>query len=138
MPHESRKYDSEDTGLYSTNAYGGTDPDVDDTERFTKVIDLSVSTGAALDFKFLGNDSTYDLEFRLYKRRNENFDGTEALWKKGVITFMNDGTETVEHYTIAPDFEAGYFRVGMVANGVTTTFDVDVQMRVWRRTTTKA
>ena len=41
-----------DTVLYQTNGYSGSYSDIDDTERFSDAIDLTMHTGAQIDFKF--------------------------------------------------------------------------------------
>ena len=136
MAHESRLYDKTDTELYRTDGYGGNDTDLDDTERYTADVDLTVKIGAAIDFKFSGSGSTDDLVLSLYKRRDEDWDGSEiALWSANIT---NNGSENIYHFTIDHSYGAGHFRFGMKSSGSTDTFEVDVEMREWRRTTSIA
>jgi hypothetical protein len=136
MAHESHLYDESDTKLYKTDGYGGSNADLDSTERFTGDIDLTVNIGAALDFRFDGSGSTDDLILYLYKRRNSIWDGSEtALWS---ITIANDGSESCYHFTIDESYGAGHFRFGMKSSGSTDTFEMDVEMRQWRSTDTIA
>jgi len=133
MAHESRLYSKTDTELYRTNSYGGSDTALDNTGSFTADIDLTVNIGAAIDFNFDGSGSTDDLILSLYKRRDENWnDGEIALWG---ITITSDGSEDVYHFTIDNSYGAGHFRFGMMSSGSTDTFEIDVEMREWRRTT---
>ncbi len=136
MARESHLYDEVDTKLYKTDSYGGSDADIDNTERYTDDIDLTVNTGAAIDFKFDGSGSTDDLIISLYKRRDDNWDGDEiALWS---ATVDNDGSEDIYHFTIGESYGAGHFRFGMKSSGSTDTFEMDAEMRQWRRTDTIA
>jgi len=133
MAHESRLYDKTDTELYKTDGYGGINNDLDDTECYTADIDLTVNIGAAIDFKFSGSGNTDDLVLSLYKRRDENWDGDEiSLWN---ATVTNGGSDYVYHFTIDCSYGAGHFRFGMKSSGSTDTFDMDAEMRGWRRTT---
>lgn len=134
MAHESYLYDATDTELYKTDGYGGSDADVDDTERYTDGIDLTVHTGAAIDFKFDGSGGTDDLNLYLYKRRDSSWDGDEiAIWS---VTVDSDGSEDIYHFTLDESYGAGHFRFGMTSSGSTDTFEIDVEMRQWRLTDT--
>ena len=136
MAHESYLYDNSDTELYQTNLYGGTDPDIDGTERFTDDIDLTVQLGAIIDFLFDGSDALNDLVINLYKRRDNSWSGDEIAVTS--ITVENDGNEHLYHFTIEESYGAGHYRFGMVRSGGATTFDIDVEMRTYRRTNTIA
>lgn len=134
MPkNESYLYDDSDIALYATDGYGGTDSDLDDTERYTSDIDLSLFTGAELDFTFDGIDTTDDLYLYLYKRRDSSWSGNELAWKTR-LTASNDGTESEYHYSIPSEYGVGHYRFGMVSSGSTTTFEISVALRRWRRT----
>jgi len=136
MAHESHLYDESDTKLYRTDGYSGTSADVNNTERYTNDIDLTVNTGAAVDFKFQGSGSTDDFVLSLYKRRNSVWDGNErALWS---IIITSDGNEDCYHFTVDGSYGAGHFRFGMQSSGSTDTFEVDAEMRQWRSTDTIA
>ena len=136
MAHESHLYDETDTELYKTDGYGGSDADVDDIEQHTGNIDLTVNIGAAVDLKFDGSGSIDDLMLSLYKRRDANWDGNEiAMWN---TTITSDGSEGTYHFTIDESYGAGHYRFGMKSSGSTDTFDIDMEMRQWRRTDTIA
>ena len=136
MARESYLYDKTDTELYRTDGYGGSDSDVDATESFTDSIDLAVNLGANIDFKFTGSGSTDDLALSLYKRRDAGWSGSEtAIWS---TTVGNDGSESIYNVTINGSYGAGQYRFGMKSSGATDTFEIDAEMRQWRRTTSIA
>ncbi len=136
MASESYLYDKTDTELYKTDGYSGSDADVDATERFTDDIDLTVSIGANVDFKFTGSGSTDDLVLSLYERRDVNWgDGEIAVWNS---TVSNSGSESLYSFTIDSSYGAGHYRFGMKSTGATDTFEIDAEMRQWRRTTSIA
>ncbi len=136
MARESYLYDKTDTELYKTDGYGGSDTDVDATERFTGNIDLTVNLGANVDFKFTGSGSTDDLALSLYERRDASWGSSEiAIWN---ATVNSDGTESIYSFTIDSSYGAGHYRFGMKSTGATDTFEIDVEMRQWRRTTSIA
>ena len=132
MNHESYLYDDVDTELYQTNGYGGTDADVTNAETYTNDIDLTEKTGAAVDFQFDASGAVDDLELALYKRRDDNWDDAEiAVWS---VTVSSDGSEDTYHFTIDASYGPGHYRFGMASSGATNTFDIDVEMRAYRRT----
>jgi hypothetical protein len=131
--HTSYLYDDDDTDLYVTDGYSGSDADVAGTEVFTDDIDLTVRQGAEVHFKFDGDNATDDLLLTVYKRNDATWTGNEAAWK-AAKTVDNDGTETEYHFSIPAQFTAGHYRFGMVRSGSTTTFDIHVTMRRWRPT----
>jgi len=134
MPFQtSYKYDEDDTSIYVTDLYSGVHTDIDDTERYTDDIDLSVYSGAQVDFKFTPADATDDLVFTLYKRRNSSWSGNEIGWK-GAVTVENAGSEAEFHYTIPENYQPGHYRFGLKSSSSTTTFDIEVKMRTWRKT----
>ena len=106
---DSYEYEASDTAIYKTNLYGGSHNDITNTERFTDDIDLSVYTGAEIDFLFTGSDATDDLTLTLYKRRDSSWTGNEIGWKSA-LTVANDGTETEYHYTIPDAYQPGHGR----------------------------
>lgn len=126
-------YDTTDTELYKTNAYSGTDADLDNTapvsdaDGYTSTIDLTSKLGVIIDFKFLGTNGTDDLVLKLYRRRNSTWDGDEILIDQKTID--NDGTEDIYSYSIN---SPGYYRFSLQSAGGTTTFDIDVECRYWR------
>jgi len=136
MARESYLYDKSDTELYKTDEYGGNDADVSVTERFTGDIALTMNLGSSIDFRFTGNGTTDNLVLSLYKRRDTNWDGSEiAIWN---ATINNDGSESTYNFTIDISYGAGNYRFGIKSSGSTDTFDVDVEMRQWRQTTSIA
>lgn len=138
MPkHISWLFELTDTELYKTNLYSGTDADLDGTERFTEDIDLSVWSGASIDFKFTASDSTDNLLLNIYNTRDGNWEDFELAWKSQ-LTVENSGAQSKYHYTIPETYQPGHFRFGMVRSGSTTTFDIEVNCRRWRKTESKA
>ncbi len=136
MARESYLYDKTDSELYKTDGYSGDDTDVDATERFTDNIDLTVNLGANIDIKFTGSGSTDDLVLTLYERRDANWGGSEiAIWN---ATVSSDGSESIYNFTIDSSYGAGHYRFGMKSSGATDTFEIDAEMRRWRRTTSIA
>ena len=136
MDRESYLYDKIDTELYKTDGYGGSDADVDDTERFTRNIDLTVKLNANIDFIFTGSGRIDDLVLSLYKRRDANWAGNEmAIWNTKV---NNNGLESSYNYTLNGTYGAGHYKFGISSSGSKNTFEMDVEMRQWRKTTSIA
>ena len=130
------EYDAADTELYKTNAYSGTDSDLDNTapvdatDGYTSDIDLTQKIWAAIDFKFDSSGTTDDLVLTLYKRRDSSWDGDEiSVWS---ATVESDGSEDIYHMTIGPSFGPGHYRFAMQSSGGTDTFDIDVEVRYGR------
>lgn len=138
MPQEriSYDYDNQDTNIYKTSGYGGVYNTINDIERYTDDIDLSVYTGCGCDVKYLANNSTDDLVLSIYKRRDSSWTGNELSWKQS-ITISNDGLAHEYHYTIPEEYRAGHYRLGIKSSSTNTTFDVMVNIRRWRYTNTK-
>lgn len=134
---DSWEYDDDDTVLYKTDYYGGSHSDLTNTERFSDNLDLTVYTGAILDFKFLPSCATDNLIITIYKRRDANWTGNELAWKSA-LTVENNGNEREYPYTIPKDYQPGHYRFGMKSSGATTSFDMIVSIRKWRLTNTKA
>lgn len=131
MPYERWLYETADNELYKTDGYGGSDADVSTSVVYTDTVDLTDYLGAVVDIVFDGSDATDNLSLYLYKRRDDTWDGDEiAVWS-GTIT--SDGSEDIYHFTIDESYGPGYFRFGLVSAGATTTFDIDAQMRRYRR-----
>lgn len=136
MARESYLYDKTDTELYKTSGYGGSNMDVDTIERFTNDIDLTVKIGASIDFKFTSSGSTDDIEMFLYKKCNPNWSGSEINIWSAIVD--NNGSESIYNYTIDGSYGAGYYRFGIKSSGTTDTFEIDIEMRQWRHTTSIA
>jgi hypothetical protein len=132
MFHTSYKYDEDDSQIYATSAYSGSDPDIDDTEQFSENIDHTVKTGSMVDIEYTPSDATNNLLITVHKSRDGVFDGTENPWKS--FTIENDGGPHVEPYTIPDTWAAGVYRLGMKSSGPTTTFGLRIRFRSWRKT----
>lgn len=126
------------TVIYATDGYSGAHNDIDNTERYVDDIDLTMHTGAIIDFLFaaISGDTTDNLVLTLYKRGDSSWSGSEIAWK-AFITVSNDGTERLYSYTIPEGYEAGHYRFGIKSEGSTTSFDIKVTMFRWRRTITR-
>ena len=136
MSRESYLYDKADIELYKTNGYGGSDADINNTECFTRDIDLTMKIGANIDFSYTGSGSTDDLLLALYRRRDDSWNGSEiALWN---TTIDNAGCESTYNLTIDGSYGAGHYKFGIKSSGSTDTFEIDAEMRQWRQTTTIA
>jgi hypothetical protein len=127
------EYGATDEELYATNLYSGTDADldntapVDDTDGYTSNIDLTQKMFATIDFTFTGSGSTDDLLLKLFKRRDNTWDGDEiAIWQNAI---PNDGSEDIFSFTIDLSFGPGHYRFSMQSAGGTDTFDILVEMR---------
>ncbi len=123
-------YGATDEELYQTDGNGGTNPDVDDTERYTNDIDLTEERGATITIKFDGSDATDDLIISLYARQDDAWEDVEIALSS--VTVASDGSEDIYTITITPAYGAGHYRIGMVRSGASTTFEIDAQMRRWR------
>lgn len=131
------EYDGSDTELYKTNGYSGSDADLDNTtpvdatDGYTSDIDLTQKTGAVIDFKFDGSVGTDDLILKLYRRRDSTWDGDEiSILEK---TVDSDGSEDIYSFVLDVNmFGPGHYRFSMQSSGGTDTFDIDVEMRLFR------
>lgn len=127
MSIESRKYDTIETEIYKTNLYSGGNDDIDNGgDNFTDNIDLTVDLEANVDFKITPSGSTDGLIIKLYKRRDETWDGAEQeLWS---TTLAASASEYIYNYTITRAHGAGHFRFLVDSAGATDTFDADIAM----------
>jgi len=123
-------YGATDEELYLTDGNGGTDADVDGTERFTSDIDLTEAKGATIIIKYEGSCATDDLIVALYARQDGSWDGDEIA--QSTVTLTSDGTEGIYTIIITPSYGAAHYRIGMVRSADTTTFEIDAEMRRWR------
>ena len=134
MPfHTSYLYDKNDSELFKTDGYNGNDPDIDDTQKFTNDIDLTVNTGAIVDIVFDGSNDMDDLVLNIYRRRDDNWQGVEIPLETP-ITISNDGTECIFNISIGKAYGPGHYRIGMKSTGSNTTFDVYARARFYRDT----
>lgn len=132
--HTSYLYNKVDSELYRTSGYNGGDADVDNTERFTSDIDLTVSSGAVIDITFDGSNDMDDLLLCIYRRRDENWQGVERMIEAS-ITVSNDGTEGVFSLAIGRlHYGPGHYRVGMKSSDNNTIFDIYATARFYRDT----
>jgi len=137
MPKFSYLYDDDDTNIYKTDGYSGSHSDVDNTERFTDDIDLTIQTDAVVAFKFDGNNGTDDITLKIYKRHDSSWVGSEIAWKSA-LTVSSDGSEDIYTYTIPLNYGPGHYRFVMASSGATTTFEMQVDYRSSRITTGKS
>jgi hypothetical protein len=121
----------DDIELYK-NHDGGSDPDVDDTEQYGKTIYLGRYDTITIDNKFaenIGTSGTDQLLARIYRRRNPNWEGDEALIKE-VDCGNTSGTKSI--IIDATKSGPGYYRIGNLVNGTTNHFNVNQQGRMGR------
>lgn len=123
-------YGATDEELYKTDGNGGTDADINDTEKYTSDIDLTVSRGATIIIEFDGSCATDDLIVSLYARQNDSWDGDEVA--QSSVTMTNDGSEDIYTLNITPAYGAGHYRIGLLSAGATTTFEIDAEMRRYK------
>jgi len=123
-------YDGSNISIYRTNAYSGSDPDVDATLRFTADIDLTQKIFAVCELKFDATGATDDLKVSLYRSLDNIWDGDELEILS--ITIDSDGSEDLWSMTIGPDLGPGHYRLGLKSSGATDTFDVDFNIRLAR------
>lgn len=123
-------YDGSSTSLYRTNAYSGTDPDVDATQRFSTDIDLTQKLFAVCELKFDASGTTDDLKVSLYRSLDNSWDGDEL--EIFAATIDSDGSEDLWPFMIGPDFGPGHYRFGLKSTGATDTFDIDLNVRFAR------
>lgn len=123
-------YDGSSTHPYRTNAYGGSDPDVGTTERFTADIDLTQKLFAVCHLTFDASGATDDLKLRLFRSLDGSWDGDELEILS--TTIDSDGSEDLWSFTIGPDFGPGHYHLGLKSSGSTDTFDIDLAVRFAR------
>jgi len=122
------RYQDNDEELYKTDAYNGSDADIDDTERFTGDVDLTEMRYGVVDFKYAGTNATDDLVIILYRRRDRNWTGKENAVETTKI-ISQDGSEAVYCYPVLLSHGPGHYRYGMKSSGANTTFEIEVQAR---------
>jgi hypothetical protein len=120
-------YDASSTNLYRTNAYSGSDPDVDVTMRFSADIDLTERPFAVCELKFDAQNVVGDLIVTLYRRLDSSWDGDELEIFR--TTIDSDGSEDLWSITLGPDFGPGHYRFGLLSSTVNDTFDVHLTAR---------
>jgi len=123
-------YDGSSASIYRTNAYSGTDPDVDATLRFTADIDLTQKLFAVCELRFDASGTTDDLKVSLYRSLDNTWDGDELEILS--LTIDSDGSEDLWSMTIGPDLGPGHYRFGLKSSGATDTFEVDFAVRLAR------
>jgi hypothetical protein len=124
------QYDGSSTNIYRTNAYSGSDADVDSTLRFTADIDLTQKVFAVCELKFDASGTTDDLKLSLYRSLDNAWDGDELEILS--ITIDSDGSEDLWSMTLGPDFGPGHYRFGLKSSGSSDTFEVDFNIRLAR------
>jgi len=116
--------------VYSTDAYSGSDTDVDATERYGVDINLTANVQFGMDIKLVeigGASGTDNVLMTVYSRRDNTWDGDEQ--KIDEKEYTNDGSEDIFRYVIdALKTGFGHYRVSFQATpGGTNTFDLDAQ-----------
>jgi hypothetical protein len=112
-------YSASGAEIYTTDGYGGSDSDLDGTERFSDTVNLQASghEGAQLHLSYDASGTTDDLEVYIYASLDglslDNNAGAESEWD-----FF------VEKYA--------FFQVGMVRSGSTDTFEAKLTYNRWR------
>jgi hypothetical protein len=124
------EYDGSSSSIYRTNGYGGSDPDVDATQRFTADIDLTQKVFAVCELTFDGSGATDDLRVCLYRSLDDSWDGDELEILS--LAIDSDGSEDLWTMTLGPDFGPGHYRCGLRSTGSTDTFEVDFNVRFAR------
>lgn len=124
------QYDASNTTIYRTNAYSGTDADVDSTLRFTADVDLTQKIFAVCELKFDASGTTDDLKVSLYRSLDNAWDGDELEILS--TTIESDGSEDLWSITLGPDLGPGHYRFGLKSSGTTDSFDVDCVVRFAR------
>lgn len=124
------QYDGSSTNIYRTNAYSGSDADVDSTLRFTADIDLTQKVFAVCELKLDASGTTDDLKLSLYRSLDNAWDGDELEILS--ITIDSDGSEDLWSMTLGPDFGPGHYRFGLKSSGSTDTFEIDFNIRLAR------
>jgi hypothetical protein len=114
--------------LYQTDGYGGSDADVDGTERFSSDVDLETDghEGVHCHLKYDASGTTDDLEVAIYS----SLDGTNyddiAMHK---FTADNNGGAETEISFVVKDI--AHFRVGLKRSGSTDTFEAHLTCQRW-------
>jgi len=114
--------------LYKTNLYGGSDADVDGTERFSTDVDLETDgyEGAHCHLMYDSSGTTDDLEVAVYA----SLDGTnyDDLSMFKFTADKNSGAETEMSFIVK---DVAHFRVGLKRSGSTDTYDVHLTCQRW-------
>jgi len=116
--------------IYSTSAYGGTDPAVGSTEQNTQTVDHVTGdyrySEVTVDATFVATP-TDNLVVKVYGSLDgTNFDLT-PLYSFEVDKGTSPNRVTFEVRNVP------YFRLGLVSSGTTDTIDVQVTVRSWKR-----
>jgi hypothetical protein len=114
--------------LYKTNLYGGSDVDVDGTERFSIDVDLETDgyEGAHCHLKYDSSGTTDDLEVAVYASLDgSNYDDL-PMFK--FTADKNGGAETEISFIVK---DVAHFRMGLKRSGSTDTYDVHLTCQRW-------
>jgi len=139
-----------ETILYQTDAYGGTDADVSNSEVFTNASGFSIDLlsdfsekeagiSAIVTMKVKetsGSGSTDNFKFHLYRRHDNLWTGNEIAVDADVYDAIPGAGVTIEYpYNVGLDATKGgpgHYRIGMESAGATDDFDVEVSVVVCR------
>jgi hypothetical protein len=117
--------------LYQSDGYGGSDADVDGTERFSSDVDLETAghEGAHCHLKYDASGTTDDLEVAVYG----SLDGTnyDDIAMTKFTADNNSGAETEISFVVK---DVAHFRVGLKRSGSTDTFEAHLTCQRWNYT----
>jgi hypothetical protein len=114
--------------LYKTDGYGGSDVDIDGTERFSSDVDLETDghEGAHCHLKYDASGTTDDLEIAVYS----SLDGTnyDDIAMTKFIADNNSGAETEISFVVK---DVAHFRAGLKRSGNTDIFEAHLTCQRW-------
>jgi hypothetical protein len=114
--------------LYKTDGYGGSDADIDGTERFSSDVDLESNghEGAQCHLKYDASGTTDGLEVAVYG----SLDGTnyDDIAMTKFTADNNGGAETEISFVVK---DVAHFRVGLKRSGSTDTFEAHLTCQRW-------
>ena len=131
-------YGNETETLFSTTLFfSGSESEVDDTEQYGSVIDLTKAKGATIRSTFRekdeGTSQTDDMLVRIYRDPENAFDGTEILVQ--TVNCGNYGYAAGnKRKSIVIDSRQlgrGYYRLGNLSGGGTNKFGIAQKCRKW-------
>lgn len=115
--------------IYQTNAFGGVDPDINGTQRYTTDIDLETNGYEGIHLTIDADfpvSPTDDLNWYLYG----SLDGTN--YDDTAITSGQIDKDTDPNQISLVIKDVAHCRIGMVRSGATDSIDVEVKYQAWR------
>jgi hypothetical protein len=118
--------------LYKTNYYGGSDADVGGTEQTSSDIDLETGghEGAHCFLEYYPSGGTDDLKVKVYASLDGTNYDTVPLTE---FTVDNPGATTEGQLSFVVK-DVAHFRVGLVRDGSTDTYDIQLTCQKWNYT----